>query len=166
MWKHFVDAGQLHGVTSGKQLAFLLGKLRRENIRTLIDNQLASGYSKHADHAVERVLSFCRNWAGFAVPRYLGTLDRIQRHVLQRHQLPHGDYLSFCTETENLYRGHFIAALDEYGLPPHLAQRLERHVRAETLDDLLEEFKTTSSTREIASHPFEVALMDYARDGL
>ena len=83
IWDYLVESPRrISGVSSGEQLAYKINQLRRlKNIRLLIRQELNSG--KNPDKAVEDVLDFLRNWAGFHFPRYLACVDRIQKSVFQ-----------------------------------------------------------------------------------
>ncbi len=129
IWEHLRSSGRPKGgVFSYKQLAFKIWQLRRSpSCASRIRQELRPGqYSaKSPDDAVERVLQFDRVWAGFEFPRYLMALSRIQQCVLGSLGLKTGDYAYFASQVECHFRSPVIAALDEYGIPVQVAERIQ-----------------------------------------
>lgn len=104
-------------VRSAVQLATLINQLRgAPTVREQIESSLRF-YGADADQAVPAVLDFNRLWANFHFPRLLRALDRIQREVFQRMQLPAGDYTVFAARVESLFVDPSFLALEEYGVP-------------------------------------------------
>jgi hypothetical protein len=79
--------------------------------------------AESSDEAVERVLDFDRTWS-FEFPKFLMALDRIQKHVLGSQKLPAGDYRYYASSVECLFRTPVIAALEEYGIPIQVTERI------------------------------------------
>jgi len=130
IWKYLVEnTRRLSGVSSGRQLAFKINQLRRfKEVKLLIRNEMNDPETDPND-AVEGVLDFVRNWAGFHFPRYLACLDRIQKAVFGRAGLSKGDYAYFGVQVENLFLDPTLLALEEYGVPLQVSQKIE-HVLA------------------------------------
>jgi hypothetical protein len=129
LWKFFVRRTRQSGVSSGAQLSFKTFQLlSNRSVAARVREELKpSQYAAAtADEAVERILEFDRNWATFELPRLLMALSRIQAHVLAKESLPHGDYQSFAARVECLFTTPVIAALDEYGIPIELGERLQQ----------------------------------------
>ena len=126
IWDYLVEArGRFSGVSSGRQLAYKIHNLRKfRQVRKLINAEL-SGQENNPDKAVEGVLEFIRNWATFHFPRYLVCLDRIQKSILGRAALPVGDYSYFASRVGSLFLDPTIIALEEYGLPIQVSQKIE-----------------------------------------
>jgi hypothetical protein len=169
IWEYLISAERRHGVFSGSQLAHKTWQLwqTRSTIRRVLDEMKPGQYAaKSADEAVERVLQFDRNWAGFELPRCLMTTSRIQAHVLRQLGLPQGDYSSFATQAESLFRSPIVAALDEYGIPLQVAEKLQAHLRSTTdLDAALQHLKMLDLNR-IRLSPFERELVADAQSSL
>lgn len=137
IWSYLVESSRRQGVFSGSQLAFKTWQLfQTASSAKRVHAELRPGKwaAKSADEAVERVLQFERSWAGFELPRLLMAVSGIQREVLSQRGLPFGDYSAFAVQTESLFRPPVLAALDEYGIPMQLAERLQ--ARLCTKDDL------------------------------
>lgn len=132
IWKYLVDVRQSKGgVFSDKQLAFKIWQLQRvPSSADRIRQELRPGpfAAKTPDEAVERVLQFERIWAGFEFPRYLMALSRIQQHVLGSLGLPAGDYRYFASQVESFFRNPVVVALDEYGIPLQLAEKIQKYI--------------------------------------
>ena len=85
-------------------------------------------HGKHApksiDEAVERVLQFDRNWAGFDFPRYLMAVSRIQAEVLGQSDHEVGDYSFFASQVENHFEPAELTAMDEFGIPVQVGRKI------------------------------------------
>jgi hypothetical protein len=141
IWRFLIRGGGMQaGVASGRQLAFKLQRLASMGPSPELIKSL--GQDREADDAVEEALDFIRQWAGFRFPRLLSALDLIQREVIGAHRLPTGDYSAWAVRVENLFLEPPLIALDEYGIPPQVAQKIQARLRrGETLDEILEALK-------------------------
>lgn len=90
--------------------------------REMIFNQI--GRNTSPDDAVENVLAFLRGWASFNYPKYLVTLNDIVNHVLQLRGLRPCNYLPFAMIIEHLFQPSSFSALEEYGLPTEISEKL------------------------------------------
>ena len=142
IWDYLVESsGRISGVSSGEQLAYRINQLRKlQNTRLLIKQELESG--TNPDKAVEGVLDFLRNWAGFHFPRYLACVDRIQKSVFSQRSLDYGSYRFFGSKVENLFMDPTIVALEEYGLPVQVSQKIEHILKPDgSLDAVLDRMR-------------------------
>ena len=65
-------------------------------------------------------------------------VDKIQREVFTRNGIKPGNYAYFCSQLESLFMNPVVTALEEYGVPIQLAQKiLPRLGDSKTLDDAL-----------------------------
>ncbi|WP_295880880.1 DEAD/DEAH box helicase [uncultured Thiohalocapsa sp.] len=166
LWDFLLVGKSGSGVASARQLAYKVSSLmERRPIRERIERELTPGpyAAKSADAAVERVLEFDRNWAGFEFPRALMAMDRIQQHVFNRLFGRSGDYGFFATMVEALFRNPAAAALEEYGLPLQVFDKIERRVRlSDELDAAIAEIKLVRP-EEVGLSPFEAELFNDTR---
>lgn len=169
IWRFLIDSNRKHGVFSGNQLAYKTWQLyQTSNTAKRVQAELApSKYAaKSPDEAVERVLQFERNWAGFELPRLLMALSSIQQHVLSQLGLPFGDYSSFAAQSESLFRTPVVAALDEYGIPIQLGERLKNLLRTkDDLDIAIDALRSLDGTK-LKLGPFETELLNDAKSAL
>lgn len=128
--RYFVRSNKLlYGVSSGKQLTYLMNRfLRERTVRAVIEQELSR--NKHydideIDNIVEAVLEFVRHWSAYNFPRYLRALDLIQKYIFQKNNLPHGDYTMIATQIENFFLDPAVCALDEYGIPIETGRKIE-----------------------------------------
>lgn len=125
IWNFFVQESRMGGVYSAKQLTFRIDRLRKaRSVKKLILSELAQQESPDADAAVEDVLDFVRTWASFHFPRYLMALDRIQREIFMPWIGSSGDYSAYAANVENLFSSSGLVALDEYGIPLQVAEKI------------------------------------------
>ena len=126
---------QLGGVTSARQssmrsasmITLWVWKLyASRNVpcfrREMISNQIDRNTSP--DDAVENVLSFIRGWASFNYPKYLIALDELTNHVLLSRGLRPCNYIPFAATIEHLFQPSSFSALEEYGLPTEISEKL------------------------------------------
>lgn len=169
IWRFFVGKKRVGGgVVSGSQLALKLNRLAKaKNVKALIVRELADQDSPDADRAVEDVLDFVRTWAGFHFPRYLMALDRIQRAVYMSWIGSAGDYSAYAASVENMFTTSGLVALDEYGVPLQVAEKMRSHFGAyETVDEALHQLRHIDVRRVHTLTDFERELVRDAQAGL
>jgi hypothetical protein len=121
-WVHLIGRAQ-SGVFSGKQLARKVWNLKfKPDIRDRILAELEPSQwaAETVDEAVERVLEFDRTWASFELPRILRAFSDVRQHVLGGA----GDYSYFSSQLENLFRKPFQVALEEFGVPLQVSDKI------------------------------------------
>lgn len=137
LWNFFIQRAK-GGVFSANQLTFKIWNLQQNpdvKSRILAELEPSPYQAETVDEAVERVLSFDRNWAGFEFPRFLMSLWRIQTHVLDAKFGRSGNYSFFAARVEQLFRNPALVALEEYGLPLQIGEKVARHIKlSEDLD--------------------------------
>lgn len=103
---------------------------------------------KEPDEAVENTLSFIRQWAQFHFPRLAMAVCRIQNAVAERLGVAQADYSYFCGQVESLFTDSALVALDEYGLPLPLAEKLENMLNSKgSLDTALHNLSILNSEK-------------------
>lgn len=93
-------------------------RFRREMINSRIERNVSP------DDAVENVLSFIRGWASFNYPKYLIALNDLTNHVLLSRGLRPCNYIPFAATIEHLFQPSSFSALEEYGLPTEISEKL------------------------------------------
>lgn len=93
-------------------------RFRREMILSQIERNTSP------DDAVENVLAFLRGWASFNYPKYLVALNDVVNHILQLKGLRPCNYLPFAMIIEHLFQPSSFSALEEYGLPTEISEKL------------------------------------------
>jgi uncharacterized protein YneF (UPF0154 family) len=169
IWEHLVPVNQLAFVFSGSQLAMKISQLRQNPrvadraLKELVPGKYAA---KSADEAVERVLSFDRTWANFEFPKYLMALSRIQQTILARAGRKAGDYTAYATQCESLFQDHVSLALEEYGIPMQVADKLRYALgKPEDLDSALGALRELD-LQKLQLSPFETELVADAQKDL
>jgi hypothetical protein len=138
-WRNFEFRGSTD-VRSASQLAFKVGTYRRDpSYTSQIRKAIQGKTGVEADEALESFLEFVRQWLSFRVPRMFNAVDKIQREVFTRNGIKSGNYAYFCSQLESLFMNPVVTALEEYGVPIQLAQKiLPRLGDSKTLDDALD----------------------------
>jgi hypothetical protein len=168
IWQFFVpDNRRRAGASSGAQLAYKMEAFRHnQTIRSLLDQEFKNPGERSADDIVEETIEFLRTWCSFAFPRYLLALDRIQRSVFTKLGRQPGSYAMFASQIENSFLDPAIMALDEYGVPVQVGQRLQQVLKPEgNLDNAIKQFQALNLDG-LQLSTFERALLDDAREHL
>ncbi|MGN6367984.1 MAG: DEAD/DEAH box helicase [Phycisphaerae bacterium] len=167
IWDFLVEASRRHGVWSASQLAFKTFQVQKKiPVAQQVVAELKAGEfaAKNVDEAVERVLDFERSWAHFELPRYLSVVSSIQNIILGRAGIRAGDFSLYSSHLECLFRDPVVMALDEYGIPIQLGERLRFGTR-DDLDIALAELKRATFDPS-AFHPFELELLRDAQNAI
>jgi hypothetical protein len=133
-------------------------------IRQRILNELTPGeYSaKTPDEAVERVLEFDRTWASFELPRLLRAFSDVRAYVLGGEST----YGVYAGQVENLFRKPFRIALEEFGLPLQIADKLSFFLdSADTIDSALNRIRDLPTNR-LGLSQFELELLGNCQSDL
>lgn len=158
IWAHLVPENRLGGVTSGAQLALRTSRLRQTpKISQRIAAELIPGQyaAASADEAVERVLEFDRTWASFELPRLLRAFSDVRSHVLMQP----GNYAFYASQVENLFRRPFQVALEEFGLPLQISDKIAPAIGpVDTIDEALTRIRDLRPER-LDLDPFEAELL-------
>jgi DEAD/DEAH box helicase len=118
------------------------------------------------DKLIKDVCQFVRSIAGYSFPVRLRALERIQADVFGRLGLQAGDYSVYAGRVEGLFLDSPLVALDEYGVPPELAQKLEEYLRPDgDLDAVLGRLKEIDAGN-LGLTGFEEELVLYAQEGV
>lgn len=169
VWEEGVLAkGRPMGAASADQLIHWLMRMENGNTRELMQNQVDFAPKKR-DESIIHVLRFQRSGLTFEVPKWLMTVNNLQKSLLPRMRLETGDYRAYATRVENAFLAHPLGALDEYGVPIELARKLERHlVRGEDddLDAVLARLAALDLEELRWLTPFERRLLQAARTDL
>ena len=159
-WQYFGTKSTTE-VRSASQLTLKLWNYAKEpNFQRQIALAIGSQKGEAADDAMEGFLDFARQWVSFRAPRMLSSLERIQSEVFSRHQIKPGNYAFYCSKLESLFVSPVIVALDEYGIPMQLAERVVKQLnRPESLDKALDQLKQRSARSFEGLTSFERSLL-------
>lgn len=138
-WRHLGGRSGA-GVNTAAQLTYRINQYRSQPSYTAQLRESVKGKSgDEADEALETFLEFARQWLSFKAPRLMSAVNRIQAEVLRQHSYKPGDYAFFCGQLESMFMSPVITALEEYGVPIQLGERLMPTLgEPETLDEALE----------------------------
>lgn len=161
IWDFLIKGNQFYGIRSGKQLAFKINQLRNYSIEEIIEAEINNDKQpKTPDDAVEDTLIFVRQWAQFHFPRLAMAVCRIQNAVADRLNIEKADYSFFCGQVENLFLDPALVALDEYGLPLALAQKLEDKINSKGSLDLAIKNLSNLNIEDLELSSFEKEILD------
>jgi hypothetical protein len=167
LWDYIYSGRAKSGVFSAQQLAFkAYALMRNPDIQTRINVELEPGKyaAESVDEAVERVFEFDRNWAGFELPRLLMALSRIQNYVFERRLKESGDYSVFAIKLETLFRDHLCIALEEFGVPIQISEKIQkRFALGEDIDTAIKIIKGLD-VEKLKLDPFEKQLLSEIQD--
>ncbi len=151
IWEYLTSGRARSGVFSASQLAFKTNvMMHTPDVRLRIEAELKpiQYAAKTPDEAVERVFEFDRNWAGFQFPRILMALSQIQEFVFAKNYGIAGDYSFFASKVETLNRSAVSLALEEYGLPLQITDKITPLAKlTDDIDESLSLVKKVSVTK-------------------
>ena len=125
IWDYLMpDKRMRAGVVSGPQLAFRIEGLRHQGSAVGLIRNAILGEDDPND-AVENTIEFLRYWANFNFPKYLLAVDRVQRSVFKKMNRATGNYEYFAGQIENWFLDPAIMALDEYGIPIQVGEKIQ-----------------------------------------
>jgi hypothetical protein len=132
IWEHLGGSApaKKSSIYSAKMMAWWIWELYKSQSvprfrRKMIDNQINNDTkSILPDDAVENVLAFIRGWASFNYPKYLIALNQLTNHVLLSRGLSPCNYIPFAATIEHLFQPSSFSALEEYGLPTEISEKL------------------------------------------
>ena len=155
IWDHFVKQGK-SGIYSASQLTLKVFSLyKNQDIKErILDELKPSKYAaKDPDDAVERILDFDRNWAGYTFPRLLMVLDSIQHHILINKYGRCGNYSFFASNVESLFRKSSLIALEEFGLPLQMGEKIDARINlSENVDQAIIQLHGLHTDENMYSH--------------
>jgi hypothetical protein len=173
IWDHLGGAtsARQSSMRSAKMMTLWVWKLyTSRNVplfrKDMIQNQI--GRNTLPDDAVENVLAFLRGWASFNYPKYLMTLNEVANFVLMKRGLRGCNYISFAASIEHLFQPNSFSALEEYGLPTEISEKLLAN-RLFAKDDGLEDVVNTLRNRELtrfADGVFERRVIEDFQQGI
>lgn len=165
IFKYFQnDLPRVGGIFTGKQLAYRLSRLPHDSLRIQIERELSNDRTKDIDDAVESVLDFLRQWPMHRFGKLAMTVDRIRNALASKEGYPVGDMSFYVTRVENLFLDADLIALDEYGIPIQLAEKLKNSLGSDgNLDKTLEKLKKLDITL-LKLNNFEIGILRDAQN--
>lgn len=167
-WKFFIkEKGRVGGISSGRQLAFKVSKLRDNSLKDLIAMEMDGSRHLGADDAVENTLEFIRQWPTYRFPKLAMGVCRIQSFVAERQGRSRlASYSFYVGQVESLFSDPALMALDEYGLPFPLAKKLELRLASDgSLDGALRKLALMRPER-LQLTPFEMQILDDVKQSI
>ena len=132
IWKQLVRRPErVGGALTPGQLTWRIFQLwkYKSDIAAIVDNEKDDPrYPRAPDDIVSSYLDVLKNWVQHRFPRSLMTLNNVQRELLPRARFEAGDYTAFAVQAEHMFTHPVYGALDEYGLPMQIAEKLRRHI--------------------------------------
>lgn len=163
IWEFLVKGGKA-GIYSSSQLTLKVFSFYRDHdIKTRIASELGDGryQTNDPDEAVERILDFDRNWAGYTFPRLLMVIDSIQGYILKSKFGECGDYSFFAASIETLFRKSSLVALEEFGLPIQIGEKIDGQINiSEEIDVAISQLRGYEYSESQYSHFESLIIQD------
>ncbi|MBD2770218.1 DEAD/DEAH box helicase [Hymenobacter sp. BT664] len=160
IWKHLHKARGTRSVMSGKSLAYRVNRVvQHKSLQRIIRARvLYSDSNEQISDKIDDELNFVRLWATHNFPKYLRALHAIQKEIFSNLGLEPGDYLTFASQLECLFADPTLVALDEYGIPFQLAQKIQGGLKPNgNLDDVLANLKDFDESKyELTDFELEI----------
>lgn len=138
-WDNLVKPGESTRPFSKSQIALLTFKYGfDQDINFLVRNQFIYYRAKKEnanktdaeilDDAVRFSFQALRHWFSYKVPKWLLTIDRLQKYVAASKGLKAGDYTFYATQIESDFIRQDLTLLNEYGVPRSAIKKLEQYI--------------------------------------
>lgn len=102
------------------------------------------------DSAIRYAFQVLRHWFSYKIPKWLQTLDKLQKYVAFEKGIKPGDYSFYASQIENDFIRPNLTILEEYGIPRSAIKKLESIISEdaseETVFDLIREIVTSKSS--------------------
>lgn len=176
----FLKGTPRDGVFSARQLNYKLRTVQfgfSEGFRRGIEQILArpdeSEKRKTETELVEEWLLFLRRWTDYLFPKYLSTIDRIQKEILTKQHISPGDYSTYKTMVQSWFMHPVVMKLEDYGFPAPITKRLvEQSQRRKqildpraSLDEMFQWIQNIHLDESVVS-PIERQIIQRAQEGL
>ncbi|MEK6985192.1 MAG: DEAD/DEAH box helicase [Candidatus Thermoplasmatota archaeon] len=166
IWNHLAPTSSPHGIRTAKELASVVNQARAGKSLTSLIRWRLDHHNASPDEIIENALDQYRTWLTLRFPRFLRVLDGLQREVARFQGRSSGDYRFFASKFESFFLPPGIFALDEYGVPVQLAERLVPYLSGgENVDDVLNQLRTMN-VDAMKLHPAEKEMLNHAIHGL
>lgn len=138
-WDHLIKEGESTGLFTKSQITKITFDYGiNQDISFLIQNQYAyfKKLTKYQgktdaeilDEAVRFAFQALRHWFGYKVPKWILTVDHLQKYVAVSSGRRPGDYSFYASQIENDFIRSNLTLLDEYGVPRSAIKKLESFV--------------------------------------
>lgn len=118
------------GINSSSQLHWHMSRLGQPgNLRTYLAD-VAAGVLPHQDLSakIDEALKITRNVVGYSFPQDLMVVHNIQAEVAAILEVAPGDYTVYAEAANHLFLPEMVAALEEYGIPLQMAEKISSHL--------------------------------------
>ncbi len=137
------------GITSASQLHWHLSRISQTGGLRAYISDVAAGVLPHQDVStkIDEALKIIRNVISYSFPQDLMVLHNIQLEVSGMLDLAPGDYSVYADAANHLFLPETIAALDEYGVPLQLANKISAYLEPHyVLDAVLSRLRALDPT--------------------
>jgi hypothetical protein len=161
-WRHLrFNKGRL----SPREAAFFANRLRiagtlRQYFDRLVEERMASEYPEAIERGFRALGAF-----DYAIPKILLDMEALVNYHSEQLGLWHADYSYMAQALDNLFSHHWVKALEEYGIPFPLGDRLSFLVRdTRSLEDAVEAVRLFARSERGARDllPIEINLIEAA----
>ena len=170
MWTWIPPLGRsAHAATSARQLTYLVTAvgLRNGDSRAIVDSFIEDSNSGTTDEAIEKAMDFVRFWLDHNLPNLIRVVDRIAKEVLPKRGIAPGDFTAYAARLEAGFHAPSLLALEEYGVPVQVSEKLLRYMPPyRDLDELLENLRALDVSTATNLTEFEAEVIASARNAL
>ena len=96
--------------------------------------------SEIRDEAIQFIFQTMKHWFQYKVPKWLSTLNELQKYVCQKHHVRAGNYIPYANAIENDFIRENLSILSEYGIPSSAIRKIESKIPTEIEQDNVFEF--------------------------
>ena len=84
--------------------------------------------SEIKDEAIQFIFQTMKHWFQYKVPKWLSTINELQKYVCRKHNLKSGNYILYANAIENDFLRENLSILAEYGIPSSAIRKMEANI--------------------------------------
>ncbi len=138
-WNNLLKPGESTSPYTVKQIVKITSDYGRyKSIQYLIRAQNSyfqtlSRYKSYTDEeiyddAIRFALQAMKHWFGYKIPKWIQTINKLQKHVATLNNLNAGEYSFYASQIENDFIQPNLMILNEYGVPNSAIKKIENNI--------------------------------------
>lgn len=103
---------------------------KQDRFNDLTDDQVL-------DNSIRYAFQVLRHWFSYKIPKWLQTLDKLQKFVAFEKGVHSGDYSFYASQIENDFIRPNLTILEEYGVPRSAIKKLENIISEDASEEMV-----------------------------
>jgi hypothetical protein len=167
-WDNLIKKGEATSPMTKLRLPMMTFNFSiKKNLFTLIDDDyfyqrplkvnVNKSNTEVLNQSIKNIFSISRHWFQYKIPKWLSTMNELQKYVCEKHGLNPGSYSFYASQIENDFIRDNLTILSEYGIPASAINKLSSSIDKDLSEDaVLEKVKEITKNND--------SLMQYEKD--